>query len=163
MKKREEELNWKNNFLECLVFKIHRISSNHSQDWLLALFWIFYIGFTASIFDFYIMQDSELNYIHYNFDKLKITLLISLITLFTAYSLTYRSKQFHTIIWIGFYLIYVFTFKDMTLNHFANIVNPFSIMTKGDTLNLGMLIFKVIIAYLMYQFVVSIRQNTRRK
>lgn len=45
----------------------------------------------------------------------------------------------------------------------AKIINPFSIMLKGDPLNLGMLIFKVIIAYLMYQFVVSIRQNTRRK
>jgi hypothetical protein len=45
----------------------------------------------------------------------------------------------------------------------ANVINPFSIMRKGETLNLGMLIFKVIIAYLIYQFVVSIRQNTRRK
>ena len=49
------------------------------------------------------------------------------------------------------------------LTDLANVINPFSIMTKGDTLNLGMLIFKVIITYLIYQFVVSVRQNTRRK
>jgi len=46
---------------------------------------------------------------------------------------------------------------------FANLINPFSIMTKGETLTLGILIYKVVIAYLIYQFIVSIRQNTRRK
>ena len=64
---------------------------------------------------------------------------------------------------VSFCILYIYTAKDCALTNFANVINPFSIMLKGDPLNLGILIFKVIIAYLMYQFVVSIRQNTRRK
>ena len=40
MKEREKELSPKKDFFEWFVFKIHGLSSNHSQNWLLALFWI---------------------------------------------------------------------------------------------------------------------------
>jgi len=42
-------------------------------------------------------------------------------------------------------------------------INPFSIMTSKEPITLGLLIFKITIAYLIYQFIVSVRQNTRRK
>jgi len=165
MEKREEELDQtkKDNWFELLVFKIHGWSSNHSQDWLLALFWIINIGLIASIFNFYSMQDENLNYIHSNLDSLYISVYLIIATIFTSYCLTYNNKIFHTVLFIGFYLTYRFISTDNYLTEFANVINPFSIMTKGETLNLGMLIFKVIIAYLIYQFVVSVRQNTRRK
>jgi hypothetical protein len=37
MQKREEELSKEKNWSDLIVFKFHKISSNHSQDWLLAL------------------------------------------------------------------------------------------------------------------------------
>jgi hypothetical protein len=74
MKEREKELEEDKksgkNIFEWIVFKIHGISSNHSQDWTLALFWIFIIGFTASYYDFNLIQNSEAKYIHYNLSSI---------------------------------------------------------------------------------------------
>ena len=61
------------------------------------------------------------------------------------------------------YLIYIIFTEDYQLCIFSNIINPFSIMTGMDEVNFGTLVYKVIIAYLLYQFIVSIRQNIRRK
>jgi len=62
----------------------------------------------------------------------------------------------------------IFTFIFIQLNainwdFLANQLNPFSIMTGKEYLTFGGLIYKVIIAYLIYQLIISIRQNTRRK
>ena len=48
MKEREKELDSKKDFFEWLVFKFHGLSSNHSQDWTLVLFWIININFFYS-------------------------------------------------------------------------------------------------------------------
>ncbi len=55
------------------------------------------------------------------------------------------------------------TYYSNILDNIANSINPFSIMTSKDPITFGLLIFKVLIAYLIYQFIISIRQNTRRK
>ena len=157
MKKREEEL--KDNWFEWFVFKIHGIASNHSQDWKLALFWIINIGFIAALFDFYTKNCA----INFNFQSLLTVIFLVIVVLLIDFILKCEEKIFSMFLLFGFYLIYRFITADSYLTNFANVINPFSIMTKGETLNLGMLIFKVIIAYLMYQFVVSVRQNTRRK
>ncbi|MFA9239070.1 MAG: pentapeptide repeat-containing protein [Candidatus Paceibacteria bacterium] len=52
MKQREKELDFKKSFSEWITFKIHSISSNHSQDWLLAIFWIISITFLYSYSNF---------------------------------------------------------------------------------------------------------------
>ena len=118
MKEREKELNIIKNPFDWLVFKVHRWSSNHSQNWLLPLVWIFIISY-----------------------------------LVTSIKTTYGI--FETIL----YNIFIFGVFDKM----ANVINPFSIMTRGEILTFNMLFLKVIIAYLIYQFIVSIRQNTRRK
>ncbi|MEA2017253.1 MAG: hypothetical protein U9N59_02290, partial [Campylobacterota bacterium] len=48
------------------------------------------------------------------------------------------------------------------LDNIANKVNPFSIMTDCTPLTFTELIYKITIAYLIYQLIISIRQNTRR-
>ena len=118
MIEKEKELKFLQKPFEWLVFKFHRLSSNHSQNWLLPLFWIFLISYLV-------------------------------VSIKTTYGM------FETI-------LYNFFNYDV-LDKMANIINPFSIMTKGEPLTFTMLIFKSIIVYLLYQFVVSIRQNTRRK
>lgn len=50
-----------------------------------------------------------------------------------------------------------------SLNTIADKINPFSIMTKDEPITFDGLIYKIIIAYLIYQLIISIRQNTRRK
>lgn len=156
MEKREEELkkDIKSNLWEWLIFKFHEISSNHSQDWLLSLFWIFIISFGVEVF-------KKIELIYYS-------LAIILPLIFILFIFEFKSnKTVFNVLLIGigllFYILYGYLTKDYKLYYFSNNLNPFSIMTGVDKLNILELLYKVIIAYLLYQFIISIRQNTRRK
>lgn len=161
MEEKEKELNKtvKSHFLEWFIFKTHAISSNHSQNWFLALFWIISITFIYShIRTFLDHTKSEyfaipllLNFIILSFSFLKI--------------LIYKSLSLLEIILILIvsYFTYNITANDYSLERFSNHLNPFSIMSGSDHLDFFGLIYKVLIAYLIYQLIISVRQNTRRK
>lgn len=151
MEKREKELD-KNikkgeNIIEWLIFKIHSISSDHSQSAYLAFLWIFNLSYLYII---YCSASSIINNI-IAFSAIAI-ILISMIDMKNALKigLTISLLEFQV-------------FSNVKLNVIADKINPFSIMTSKDPITFGLLIFKIIIAYLIYQFIVSIRQNTRRK
>lgn len=165
MKEREKELEVtkSKNWFEWLIFKVQEVSSNHSQDALLALFWICVVGVFASYFSFYTIQDKMGNYVHFNLLPFLATMALSFSIIGCKYIFKRLEKMYYYFVFVFFPLLYYYTTNDSWFTLFANTINPFSIMTKGETLNLGMLIFKVIIAYLIYQFIVSVRQNTRRK
>jgi uncharacterized protein YjbI with pentapeptide repeats len=161
MKEREDELeeNLKEgkNFFEWLVFKIHGLTSNHSQDWVLVLFWILSFSFGYSFMSCVNkLLDTKLEYI----------LTDAFIYLFVIYTsiLIINYKKMNKFYLIGlFYIFYVFLSKDFILQTFSNNLNPFSIMTEFSELNFSTMIYKITIAYLIYQLIISIRQNTRRK
>lgn len=102
-----------------LVFKFHRVSSNHSQYWLLPIFWIFFISF------FYVSVPSDHSFYEGIYHRINL--------------------------------------GSALLDKMANYINPFSIITERGNLSFSDLIYRVTIAYLIYQFIVSVRQNTRRK
>ena len=162
MKEREKELeedkkNGKNLF-EWLVFKIHGLASNHSQDWLLSLFWIF--SFT---FSFVIQHYVNCYLLTNTLEYILVDIFIFLSFLYGSY-LIIEHEKINKFWYVGiFYVIYGFFIKDWSLSVFSNQLNPFSIMTGKEHLTFGGLIYKVIIAYLIYQLIISIRQNTRRK
>lgn len=161
MKEREKELekDLKNgtNFFEWLVFKIHGISSNHSQDWLLTLFWI--ISFTFLSLSIEKIFSSSLNFS----DKGVLSFLIFSIIVASNIYLSNSKRVYYLISIFIYYCIYSIFTQDWLLKCFSNKLNPFSIMTGNEELTFSSLIYKIIIAYLIYQFIVSIRQNTRRK
>ncbi|RXJ84278.1 hypothetical protein [Arcobacter sp. CECT 8985] len=161
MKKREEELTKDlkegKNFFEWLVFKVHGISSNHSQDWLLALFWI--ISFTFSIG----MITNDFEKYHISFINLIPSFFIFIMSLIIA-SIQIEFKNILLIIF-GFisYGLYSIISCDFNLYNVTNHINPFSVMDSWKNITFSELIYKIIIAYLIYQLIISIRQNTRRK
>jgi len=168
MKEREDELERDiregKNFFEWLVFKIHGLSSNHSQDWTLALFWIFIVGFIASYYDFNLIQNSKAEYIHYNLSSIFKTIGLIFIILFIDRLCKIKDKFINISYFIiSSYLIYIYATEDYLLSLFSQTINPFSVMKTNDPINGIQLFFKVIITYLIYQFIISIRQNTRRK
>lgn len=61
MKEREKELSPFKNLFEWLTFKIHGIASDHSQDWLLALFWIINITFLLPFIEEIIRNYESIN------------------------------------------------------------------------------------------------------
>ncbi|MFY9081345.1 pentapeptide repeat-containing protein, partial [Aliarcobacter butzleri] len=161
MKKREKELEEDirkgKNFFEWLVFKIHGLSSNHSQDWLLALFWI--ISFTLLSVTIEKIFSSHIGLS----DKCVVSFLIfSMIVISNIYLA--NSKKVYYLIFIAIYFfIYLIFTEDLYLKCFSKTLNPFSLMQANDPINGIQLFFKIIIAYLIYQLIISIRQNTRRK
>ncbi|MFW3399873.1 pentapeptide repeat-containing protein [Aliarcobacter butzleri] len=161
MKEREKELDFKKDFFEWLVFKIHGLSSNHSQDSTLALFWIINLTF------FYSYLNIQPN------DKILVfKIIFSCIAISVIACMTIKIPEENkerrwlttiptTIVCYVFYGYLVET--DWQLSEFSKNLNPFSIMRGDEPITLGTLIFKIIIAYLIYQLIISIRQNTRRK
>ncbi|MCG3680335.1 pentapeptide repeat-containing protein [Aliarcobacter butzleri] len=163
-KELEEDIREGKNFFEWIVFKIHGLSSNHSQDWLLALFWIFIVGFIASYYDFNLIQNSEDKYIHYNLSSIFKTISLIFIILFIDRLCKIKDKFINISYFIiSSYLIYIYATEDYLLSLFSQTINPFSVMKTNDPINGIQLFFKIIIAYLIYQLIISIRQNTRRK
>ena len=165
MKQREKELDFKKSFSEWITFKIHSISSNHSQDWLLAIFWIISITFLYSYSNFLL-----------NNNKTEIVLLPFIISFLVVFfnilevSIYSNIKNIYKIVSVCLlYFIYGFITTDFYLTNFSNNINPFSIIIDGNDdnkvakqIDFVTLIYKIIIAYLIYQLIVSVRQNTRR-
>ena len=157
MEKREEELrdrsNEDYNLKDWMIFKFHKISSNHSQDWLLTLIWIFNITILMSHWNFFIIDEKTEYYV--------IAFMLNVITIVI---MTFSYKNICKILWSFIsYLIYIFITDDYFLCFLANTINPFSIMTGIESLTFLILVYKIIISYLIYQFIISVRQNTRRK
>lgn len=137
-------------FLESSIFKIHGITSNHSQDWFLSLLWILNITFMYSIY-------SSTNNYHNN-------MLATIFFYSVVLSLfIYQNPRFLLKIILIMSALMFLLLSYITLDTVADKINPFSIMKSKEPITFGLLIFKITIAYLIYQFIVSVRQNTRRK
>ncbi|WP_323591114.1 hypothetical protein [Aliarcobacter butzleri] len=164
MKEREDELERDiregKNFFEWLVFKIHGLSSNHSQDWTLALFWIINLTFFYSYLN--IQPNDKILVFKIIFSFIAIILITCMIIKIPK---NLERRWLTTIpTAIVCYVFYGYLVEnDWQLLEFSKNLNPFSIMRGDETITLGTLIFKIIIAYLIYQLIISIRQNTRRK
>ena len=155
MKKREKELkeatvdtgNIKV-ILDYFVFKIHGMTSNHSQDWILALLWMINITFMYSI-----------SYFASNYHNNVLSTVSFYSIIFLLFIHPKPNYLLKILLLITAFIFIVFSF--VSLDVIAVSINPFSKI--GKDITLYTLIYKTIMAYLLYQFVVSIRQNTRRK
>jgi uncharacterized protein YjbI with pentapeptide repeats len=151
MEKREEELDKDitkgKNITEWLIFKIHSISSNHSQSAYLSFLWIFNLSYLYII---YCSTSSVIDNI-IAFSAIAI-ILLSMIDMKNALK-----------IGLTITLLEFLVFSNVRLDVISDKINPFSIMISWDEIPFNLLLFKVTIAYLIYQFIVSVRQNTRRK
>lgn len=162
MKEREKELEKDvrkgKNIFEWLVFKIHGLSSNHSQDWVLSLFWILNITFSLFITEKSI-EIFGLNLIAY------IPLISMIILGATIATFDYHTRRTILLFLLSFMNFGIFKIisEKHSLDCISDKINPFSIMTELSKLDFSTMIYKITIAYLIYQLIVSIRQNTRRK
>lgn len=174
MNKRIEEFNTleKSDYrmLEKLIFNIHKWSSNHSQNWFLAFVWIIIItfGYSYYIGDFSTLknnQDIIVKALNNEFVKPYLIICFS-IGVSVLFYLKFKDGDYLYQLLIGLlflsYIVYVYLTNDSQLKIFAQTLNPFSILKKDDITSLG-LIYKIIIGYLIYQLIISVRQNTRRK
>jgi len=159
MKKMENELSFFDTS-QWFIFKIHGISSDHSQSWLKSLMWIFIIALLYNSLK-YMCNAPSIN-------NINLILMIGSIFMVSIYNLSFYKNIIYLnfskyMIAILFFANYIYLTKDYNLENMANSINPFSVMTDWEEISFLALVLKVIISYLIYQFIVSVRQNTRRK
>ena len=162
MEERDDELSWKSDFKEKVVFKFHEWSSEHSQNWILVLFWILVFSMGYSLMNYSLSCDIRENTLS--------SIIISFLFIFNAFPLIieniHENKELKKFFLAFVFLIigiYVYITNDLLLEMPAKAINPFSLMDSTYEINGLELMFKVVIAYLIYQLIISVRQNTRRK
>lgn len=163
MEERSKEISFRNNFFEWIVFFLHGISSNHSQSWGLALYWMFTLS---------MLYTYEINGIHL------MTLFVGFVTIailveyyFKKYALFIKySENLFALLFAILISVYVYFnsgtwLKLVSTTFYSDVVKNMYIFSNlnSENITLGSLLYKVILSYLMYQFIVSVRQNTRRK
>ena len=163
MQEREKELNIdkKSTFFDWLIFKMHRMASNYSTNWSQALFWIVFLS---------MMYTLELK----GLPMLTIyaTALIPILILeyiFKNKQIIYRITDYLVLIILAVLIYFFIDFRTLysidpmkLLTDISQNINMFSIF-KGKSIGFGEFIYKVIMGYLIYQLIISVRQNTRRK
>ena len=162
MKHYEHELSWKSNFKEKLIFTCHDLSSEHSQNWVLPLFLILLLSIIYGTCEYLLGADFKkyplyANILSFLFIVLSIPFIINNVV---------ENKNIKHILSAFIFLsfgIYFYITKDVSLELLAKAINPFSSMKSNESINGIQLVFKIVIAYLIYQFITSVRQNTRRK
>lgn len=162
MKHYDNELNWKDNLKEKLIFKFHDWSSEHSQNWVLPLLLILLLSIIYGTCEYLLGADFKkyplyANILSFLFIVLSIPFMINNVV---------ENKNIKHILSAFIFLsfgIYFYITKDVSLELLAKAINPFSSMKSNESINGIQLIFKIVIAYLIYQFITSVRQNTRRK
>lgn len=156
MQKMENELSVLKTPFEWLIFKMQSLSSDHSQSWILALLWIFILSFFASIY-------KSTESIHTEYILASSTFMIlSSCAIYCSFLIKYM-KYLMTFLFFLIILLITLTVTDNTFTEVAKNINPFSIMLPKTEISMKLLIYKAFMAYLIYQFIISVRQNTRRK
>lgn len=178
MKAREKELQKKltkleddNNVYERFVFKLHGLSSNHSQSWALALFWIIFISTSVSLYEYHFFMnlcDKDKLVTIFPMDILKSIYIALYVVGLTAGALislllNFKLPNILTLLIYIYIGIYIYITENYNLSPLAKVINPFSIMGSNEGISVMELIIKIIITYLIYQLITAVRQNTRRK
>ncbi len=163
MQERKKELNVKSNFIQWIIFFLHGVSSNYSQSWAEALFWI---GLLSSLYTFE-MHNIPIMTLFLTY----IIIYILLMYLFKQYSvfIKYFEKTMLILFTISFFYILDMNFEVYselmsvnTLNEIIKNINIFAKINSND-MTIGFFMYKIALSYLIYQFIISVRQNTRRK
>ena len=151
----ELEKNKSSNWNEHIVFKVHDLSSEHSTNWLLALSWILCIGVCTTL-----LFTSWTNIFIFPF----------LYLLYKFTSIFSKNKSYNMILYAT--IIFVLTiyniednFKNMALINLTNSYFIFIGDIGSDELSswqrIVLFFNKVSLGYLYYQFLMSIRKDTR--
>jgi hypothetical protein len=137
-----------------LIFSLHGITSNHSQSWVLPIYWIIILSLFGATFEY---GNIALSGIPYS---------LLMIPFFAMHFIgVFNQKIFKPLVFIlgfstAFYFYYVFNNFSMA-NVFKYLENSFQ-FSGSDIHGFHYVFNKAIIAYLTYQFILGVRKDTRR-
>ncbi len=125
--------------------------SDYATNWIQVLFWMIIFGFLCVLIE-YSQNDGEKSFL------VLATLLI--VCIFASYKNEFdKILRIYSLIFIIYTLLYFFNNPVDLLNTFAKVIYP----ATSSEITFVSLIMKLIFGYLAYQFIISMRQNTRRK
>ena len=145
-----------------LKYAFDKISSNHAQDWQLALFWIIMFELFASVFEYLFLTNSQ-TYVNILPPSIFKEFIIGTIIAFFIWACVYNfifwnKTNFLLLILFSCTGIYFMITNDLTLEFLLHNIEPSHFFQMGMSSALIVeLLFKVIITYLIYQLVMSIR------
>lgn len=140
-----------------------KISSNHAQDWQLALFWIVLFELFASMFEYFFVEKSHayVQFVPNNFfNEIYIALIVVMFIWFCVYNLVFMNKT--NLLYLALYAvlcIYLFVTQDVTFNLIAHNLNPLELNLGGGFYFTIQLFFKLLITYLIFQLVIAYRHK----
>lgn len=151
------------------VLYLNKLVSNFGTDWIRPLLVMFIFGFFASFF-YYVMPLSEKESIEL-FNNTKNVLWWSSggFLFATLFYIIYLSKEWGILIILSLsYIVLLISVPDTRslTNDISKLINPLNIFKSKDYFEhiapYGMIV-KLVMATLIYQFIIAFRQNTRRK
>ena len=159
MEQYEIDLDWKSDFFEWLVFRVHKITSGHSQDFVLAFLWILFF----SLANFFV-QSCRYDYFGLVVGSI---VAVSLVAQDTSKTANYFIVGISLVGCFCLLFCSHFWQSPEEVKLFLQSMNVFHINledTKGSLIvGLWTLFHKAVVLFLSYQFIISIRQNTRRQ
>ncbi len=166
----KDNTSYSNKTINLISLLFNKYVSNHGTDWGRVLIVLFGIGFLLSfIYTFFHIQFPQDVIFNKNEKKLLISgIFFSII----IYYLFYKNQRIHKLllfISIMYYIQGMFEFDILqsTNNKILTLVNPLNIFKSNKDyfkdITLYGIFVKVIISTLVYQFIMSFRNSTRRK
>ena len=167
---KKEKSYYPSNNINRISLLIHKYISNYGTDWVRVLIILFGIGFLLSfIYTFFHIQFPQDVIFNKNEKKL---LIFGIFFSIIIYYLFYQNQRIHKLLLFIFIMYYIqgmfeFDILQSTTNKIATLVNPLNIFKSNkeyfkDIALYGIFV-KAIISTLVYQFIISFRNSTRRK
>jgi len=139
-----------------------KITSNNSASWSLALFWIVIFEIIATLVEYSFLHHRPSIMIEIPsgiYSEIIIGLIVTIYVWLCIYNLIFWEKSaILFLILFGFIGVYMNITHDYVLDLFINNINVFRLIQSDTGINLIIqLFFKIIIFYLIYQVVKSLR------
>lgn len=141
-----------------------KITSHNSTNWKLVLFWIIVFEFIASVIEFLYVDKSNtysVNVPHTLLTEVVVAMFVTLFVWFFIHNIIFENRRniFRLAIFSMIGLYFIIT-NDFTLQFLLQNLNPFHFFElKFGIVILIELFFKLLIAYLLYQLIISIKNR----
>jgi hypothetical protein len=139
-----------------------KITSNNSESWSLALFWIVIFEILATMIEYSFVHQTPDIMMHIPdgiYSEIIIGLIVTVYIWLCMYNLVFWDKtSILYLILFGFIGVYLITTHDFVFDLFIKNINIFRLIQSDTGINLIIqLFFKIIIFYLIYQLIRSLR------
>tara|TARA_R110002050_G_scaffold672_6_gene4690 strand:+ start:2765 stop:3223 length:459 start_codon:yes stop_codon:yes gene_type:complete len=143
-----------------------KITSNNSASWSLALFWIVIFEILATMIEYSFVHQTPDIMMHIPdgvYSEIIIGLIVTIYIWLCMYNLVFWDKtSILYLILFGFIGVYLITTHDFVFDLFIKNINIFRLIQSDTGINLIIqLFFKIIIFYLIYQLVKSLRTTKK--